>query len=199
MLHGSEYFPPLSPAGDQLAQVVISSPEGGGSGLVQQMYLLSLAAARTSVLLATAYFVPDQTTHDALLEARKRGVDISILVPGERIDVEVARAASRSAWGPLLQAGVRIYEYEPTMYHNKLMIVDGLWVSIGSSNLDNRSFKLNDEANLNVYDADLAAILAESFYADLKRAREVTIEDWEKAPLIERILEHAASLISGPL
>lgn len=199
MLHGAEYFPPLSPAGDQLAQVVISSPEGGGSGLVQQMYLLSIAAARSSILLATPYFVPDQTTHDAILEARNRGVNISILVPGERIDVEVARAASRSAWGPLLQAGVRIYEYEPTMYHNKLMIVDGLWVSIGSSNLDNRSFKLNDEANLNVYDAGLAAILTESFEADVKRAREVTREDWEKAPLIERILEHAASLISGQL
>jgi cardiolipin synthase len=105
------------------------------------------------------------------------------------------RHASRSKWGPLLEAGVSIYEYQPTMYHCKMMIVDDLWVSVGSANIDSRSFRLNDEANMNVLAADFAAEQTQAFEEDKKRSREVTFQEWKKRSLGTRLLE----LFSWPL
>jgi cardiolipin synthase len=161
------------------------------------MYLLSIAAARSNVRLATAYFVPDRRTIDALLEARRRGVSVQIIVPGPRIDEKFVRRASRAVWGDMLKAGVEIYEYQPTMYHCKLMIVDDRWVSIGSSNLDNRSFRLNDEANLNVLDAGFAAEQVRMFEQDLKRSKSISYEQWKKRPWHEKLAEGIASMF-GP-
>src|SRR6185295_14483555 len=109
----------------------------------------SIAAARKSILLANSYFVPDDLTTAALVAARKRGVDVQIIVPGPQIDSELARAASRRGWGPLLEAGIAVHEFQPTMFHCKVLVIDDVWTSVGSTNFDNRSFKLNDEANLN--------------------------------------------------
>jgi cardiolipin synthase len=119
-------------------------------------------------------------------------------VPGSKIDEQIVRNASRARWGQLLEAGVEIYEFQPTMYHCKIMIADDRWVSIGSSNLDNRSFRLNDEANLNVLDATFAAQQAKQFEEDLQRAHRVTLEEWKHRPLLERFFEHASSML-GPL
>ena len=126
------------------------------------MYLLSIASATKTIRLQSAYFVPDELAVETFRAARKRGVKIEIIVPGPHSDAKMVQSASRSLWGELLDAGVEIYEYQPTMYHCKVMIVDDLWVSVGSTNFDDRSFRLNDEANLNIYDSDFAVGTSES-------------------------------------
>jgi cardiolipin synthase len=161
---------------------------------MQLLYLMSVASAAHKVRMETAYFVPDEQTVAFLLAARKRGVEVEIIVPGPHIDEKVVRATSRSRWGPLLEAGVKIYEYRRTMFHCKLLVVDDRWVSIGSSNLDNRSFRLNDEANLNVLDPEFAAEQARVFEEDKGRAREITYEIWKRRPFWEKLTGTAMNL-----
>ncbi len=193
VLHGDDYFPELPAAGGVSAQVFKSSSREGSES-ARMMYLLSIAAARESILISASYFVPDDLTVETLVEARQRGVLIRIILPGPVMDVEVSRKASRGRWGALLSAGVEIYEYQPTMYHCKVMIVDGLWVSAGSTNFDNRSFRLNDEANLNVLDRGFALALTETFERDRAQSRRITHEEWLRRPWKERVLESAAAL-----
>jgi cardiolipin synthase len=129
--------------------------------------------------------VIDSLTEHYLLEARKRGVKVEIIVPGKNIDVEIVRPASRAQWGGLLKAGVEIYEYEPTMLHSKLIVIDRRWTSIGSANLDNRSFRLNAEANLNIYDEKFAAEQIQLFEEDKSHCRRITYEQWKSRPITE--------------
>jgi cardiolipin synthase len=198
VLHGEDYLPPLTPPGDAHAQMFSSSPEGGAESM-QLMYLLAIASASRSIELASAYFVPDGLSLDALVAARRRGVRIRMILPGPIIDTDVVRRASRASWGPLLAAGVEIHEYQPTMFHCKVMIVDGLLVSVGSTNFDTRSFRLNDEANLNVYDRAFAATQVAVFERDLARTRRITLEEWNARPWHEKLVERAASLLAPQL
>jgi cardiolipin synthase len=198
VLHGEDYFPKLEPAGQSPAQLFMSSPEEGSES-IRLMYLLSIAAAKHSVRLATAYFVPEELAVETLAGAQRRGARVEIIVPGHHIDTQLVRRASRSRWGKLLEAGIAIYEYQPTMYHTKVMVVDDCWVTVGSTNFDNRSFRLNDEANLNVYDADLAAHQVSCFEQDKSRARQITFEEWKNRPLREKLIEHAAGLLRWQL
>lgn len=197
VLHGADYFPPLKPAGEHRAQMFSSSPNGGSESMLT-MYLLSITAAVKSIDIAASYFVPDELTRATLMEAVKRGVRVRIIAPGKYIDTAIVRRASRGLWGELLEAGIEIHEYQPTMYHTKVMIVDGLLVSVGSTNFDDRSFRLNDEANLNVYDAGFAARQTEVFEADLKKSKRVTVAAWDDRPLMEKLSEYTLSLL-GPL
>jgi cardiolipin synthase len=196
--HGSEYFPALAPAGDSDAQMFQSSPTGGSESM-ELMYLLAIIASRQSILLEAAYFIPDELTSRALVEARARGVDVRIIVPGKYNDASVTRYASHSTWGPLLHAGVRIFEYEPTMFHCKVLVFDGLLTSVGSTNFDNRSFSLNDEASLNVYDAEVAAAQARIFEDDLAHSREYTLEDWNARPVWQQLSEWLSSTVESQL
>jgi cardiolipin synthase len=198
VLHGPEYFPDLPPVGSCRAQVFFSSPEEGSES-ARLMYLMSITCAAKSIRLASAYFVPDDLCVQSLVDAAKRGVKIEIILPGEHIDTNVVRRASRARWGPLLEAGVSIYEYQPTMFHCKVMIVDDAWVSVGSTNFDNRSFRLNDEANLNILDGDFARGQAAEFDLDKERARQVTLDEWKNRPLNEKLREHAAALLRWQL
>jgi cardiolipin synthase len=198
VLHGEDYFPALEPRGDSAAQVFHSSP-GEGAESVRLMYLLSIASARSRILLANSYFVPDSLAVKELVSARQRGVRVEIITPGPHIDTETVRKASRSRWGPLLEAGVEIYEYQPTMYHCKVMVVDDSWVSVGSTNFDNRSFRLNDEANLNVLDPVIAAEQAAIFEEDKRKSRRITLEGWRRRPMKERIQERLAGLLRAQL
>ena len=166
---------------------------------MQLMYHLSITAATRSIDLSSAYFVPDDLTRKALIQALERGVKIRIITPGEIIDTETVRAASRGRWGPLLQAGAEIHEYQPTMYHCKVMIVDGLLVSVGSTNFDNRSFRLNDEANLNIFDRAFAVRQTQIFEDDLQRSRRITYEVWKNRPWQEKMKEVLASTLQGQL
>jgi len=198
VLHGPDYFPELRPAGGELAQFMVSSPGGGGES-AQLLYLMSIAAARRSIQLSAAYFVPGDSEVRQLVEAAARGVRVQIIVPGPITDTAAVRRASRSTWGELLRAGVEIYEYQPTFYHVKVMTVDGLWVTVGSTNFDTRSFSTNDEANLNVYDRHFAAAQERIFEQDLERARRITLEQWERRPLSEKLWDYALGLLSSQL
>jgi cardiolipin synthase A/B len=134
-----------------------------------------------------------------LAQAARRGVSVQIIVPGPHIDSEIVRRASRASWGELLRAGVEIYEFQPTMYHVKVMIVDALWVSVGSTNFDTRSFSTNDEANLNVFDRGFARAQERIFTEDLARSRRISLEEWEKRPWSEKLWEHSMGLLSSQL
>ena len=198
VLHDHGYFPKLEAAGTLDCQVFQSSPDEGSESM-RLMYHLAIAAARRSIRIATAYFVPDDLTIETLVQARQRGVEIDIIVPGPQIDVQIVRHASRATWSDLLRAGVRIFEYWPTMYHTKVMVVDDLWTSIGSTNFDNRSFRLNDEANLNVYDRAFAAAQVKWFERDKERCREMTAEEWENRPAGQKAADEAAEIVSSQL
>ena len=201
VLHGDLYFPPLAqdpPAGSQKAQMFSSSPSSGSESM-QLMYHLAITAAERSIDLSVAYFVPDDLTRKLLMDALARGVRVRLVTPGEHTDTETVKAASRATWGQLLQAGAEIYEYGPTMYHCKVMIVDQLLVSVGSTNFDNRSFRLNDEANLNVYDAASAQRQTQVFEDDIKRSRRVTYEAWLERPWSEKLHEKMTGLLRSQL
>ncbi len=198
VLHGDEYFPALAAAGTQRCQMFKSAPHEG-SDSARLMFLFSIAAARRSICLANAYFVPDDLTLRTLVEARRRGVEVEILVPGPRIDKQFVRDASRARWGELLQAGARFFEFQPTMLHCKLLVIDSAWVSVGSANFDNRSFRLNDEANLNVLDADFGAEQMQVFAADRERSREVTYAEWRARPRWQKAVDTAAALLRSQM
>ena len=194
VLHGEEYFPALEPAGPHAAQLFKSSADDASES-VRLMYLLSLASAVKSVRIANAYFVPDALAVSTLVAAQRRGARVEIIVPSRHIDQKLVRRASRSLWEPLLEAGIAIYEYQPTMYHVKVVVVDEVWTSVGSTNFDNRSFRLNDEANLNVLDPDFAASQAKVFEQDKARSRRVTLEEWRRRPWRERATDRLAGLL----
>ena len=198
LLDGPDYFPPLDSAGPQRAQAVQSSP-GDGTENLRLIYLLAIASAKKNIRIANSYFVPNTLTVEMLVAARRRGVEVEIIVPGKIGDAAVVRRASRAKWGPLLEAGVRIYEYAPTMYHVKVMIVDDYWVSVGSTNLDNRSFRLNDENNLNVFDEEFARAQAAVFEEDRRQARQMTLAMWRQRPWRERVAEQLARVMRHQL
>ena len=189
LLNGAKYFPSLECCpGEHDAHLFIASPAGGSESM-HLMYLLAIAASERSIDLAASYFVPDELVIQAFLAARERGVRIRILLPGPWIDAEAVRIASKATWGTLLQAGVEIYEYQPTMLHTKLLVIDDEMVSVGSTNFDPRSFRLNDEANLNVYDHEFAAQMTSVFEQDLKPTKRYTYEMWKRRPLGEKLAE----------
>lgn len=196
VLDGEAYFPALKPVGDSPAQMFSSSPTGGSESM-HLMYLMAITAARHSIHLSNSYFVPDELAVKALVAAAKRGVDVRIVVPGPDIDSDVVRAASRERWGDLLKAGVKIAEYQPTMFHVKALVVDSLLVSVGSTNFDNRSFILNDEANLNVLDPAFAKQQEAIFDDDWRHAKPMSLQQWESRSIGEKIGGQIADLL-GP-
>lgn len=198
VLHGPTYFPQIDASGDGLAHMFSSSPSGGSDDM-QLMYLMAITAATHSIQLSSAYFVPDKLTINAIVEAAKRGVAVRIITPGKHIDTHTVREASRACWGPLLEAGVEMYEYQPTMFHCKLMVVDEYMVSVGSTNFDSRSFRLNDEANLNVYNRDFARQQTAIFDRDISHAKRIMLEAWRNRPLREKLLERAVQLLDSQL
>jgi cardiolipin synthase len=188
ILNGESYFPALEPAGDMDANMFISSPSGGSESM-HLMYLTVIAATMHSIDLEAAYFIPDELMKQALLAARQRGVRIRIIMPGKNTDSGAVRLASKADWEALLAAGVQMFEYEPTMMHNKLLIADGELTSVGSTNFDQRSFELNDEATLNVYDEKFAARMTTVFEQDLDHAHAYTLAMWRNRPFSEKFKE----------
>jgi len=187
-LGGKTYFPqPQATKGSVAAQAVRSSP-ASGSAAMYTMLLLAMASARTSIHITNPYFVPEQKMIDTLVEASRRGVRVTILMPGV-IDHNIVRQASRSELGKLLEAGVQIYEYQPALLHAKTMVIDGMWATVGSTNLDHRSFALNDELNLVIYDAGTARVLERAFTDDLSYSKRLTYEAWKGRGFVSRVLE----------
>jgi cardiolipin synthase len=198
LLTGLDYFPPLAPIGPHLTQVLKSSPSEGSS-TVKLLYIISIVSAVKSIYISNAYFVPDADTTRALEGAVRRGVDVRVIVPGEFTDVPIVRQASRWHYELLLRRGIRIFEYQPTMMHAKTMVVDGAWTTIGSSNFDDRSFRLNDEVNINVYNDDIAAQMEAMFHADLARCEEVTLRKWFRRGWLDKTKEKLAGVFRPQL
>ena len=188
VLHSALYYPALEKAGDTRMHLFVSSP-ASGSASMRLMYLLAVAAATRSIDLQAAYFIPDRLVAEALIDARERGVRVRLLVPGRYIDSALVRMASRRRWGPLLAAGVEIHEYRPTMMHNKMLILDGELVSVGSTNFDMRSFDLNDEASLNIYSREFGRQMTTMMDADLQHARPYTLAMWQQRPWRQKLGE----------
>lgn len=184
---GDGYFPRLEPKGKSPAQIVRSSP-AGGSFQNYLLFLLSISSAKKSILITNPYFIPDDVMTEALLKAAARGVRVAVLAPGS-LDVQLAYTVSRSHYGPLLHGGVKIYEYKASLIHAKTMVIDDVWATIGSTNFDNRSFALNQELNLTVYDTGLAHRLEEIFQQDLKYSQQVTYEAWQSRGVLTRFFE----------
>jgi cardiolipin synthase len=193
VLFGGDYYPELTPIGPSLAQVFKSSPDEGSES-VRLMYLLSIASATKSILLQAAYFVPDDLAIETLIAAEKRGVKIEIILPGPHTDSEIVQGASRSRWVALLDAGVLFYEFQPCLYHCKVLIVDGVWVSVGSTNFDNRSFRLNDEANLNIYDEVFAAKQTAIFERDKSLSRLMTRAEFKDRSMLGKMFDAASGI-----
>lgn len=187
LLGGDGYFPRLETRGKLPAQIVKSSPVGG-SFQNYMLFLLSITSAKKSILITNPYFIPDDRMIDALLNAAGRGVQVIVLVPG-KIDHKITYRASRSNYGRMLLGGIQIYEYMPALMHAKTMVVDGIWATIGSTNFDNRSFALNEELNLTVYDGGVAERLHAIFHEDLKYSKKITYADWEARGLKEKFFE----------
>jgi cardiolipin synthase A/B len=197
VLHGEAYFPLLEHAGSALAQCFGTGP-GEGPENARLVFLYSIAAARKTIRLAQSYFVPDNLAIEMLIAARKRGVKVEVITPGI-IDLNLVRRASRSRWAKLLKAGVEFYEYQPARYHCKVMIVDDLWTTVGSVNFDDRSFRINDEANLNVLDKDFAEAQIKVFELDKSKSRQMTSADYQKRPCHIKLLENLAGLFRSQL
>ena len=199
VLVGPDYLPELEPIDGGVAMQVVRSTANVGDTNVEALYFLAIACARSSLHLTTAYFAPRPAFVEALQDAARRGVDVRVLVPGPHMDKEVVRQAGRASYDELLEAGVRIFEYQPTMLHAKTLTIDGAWSSVGSVNFDNRSFQLNDESTLCVCSEPFAGELDDQFERDLERAEEIDLERWRRRGVSERAVELGLKLVRREL
>jgi cardiolipin synthase len=196
-LAGDRWLPPVPPFEDGVPMQVVRSTAGHGATDVETLFFLALRSARTSIRLTSAYFVPRPAFLEELARAARRGVSTQVLVPGPHADKRLVRAAGCTSYRPLLEAGVRIFEYQPTMMHAKALVVDGAWSAVGSVNYDARSFELNDEVVLCVQGSDFARGLDEVFAQDLSRSREIDLEEWCRRPAIHRVEETVSRILKG--
>jgi len=189
LLVGEAYFPDIQCPNPMASLVINSTPTVGGSTRARVLFQLLLASARHSIDITTPYFLPDKSLMRELCRALERGVRMRILVPGRKADHLLTRRTSRGAYGPLLKAGAQVYEYQPSMIHAKVLIVDELWAVVGSTNFDNRSFGINDEVNLAIKDPSVSLRLESDMAEDLKNSRQISLEDWRQRPVTERATE----------
>ena len=194
LISGDRFFPPVGPAGSLPAMSIMSSPEAGASS-VRTMHYLSIASARQSLFIANPYFVPDATARAQLIEAKRRGVDVRVMVAGIHNDNWVARQNSTRLIGPLLEAGIEMLEFNRTMLHQKTMVVDELWGTVGTTNFDSRSFSHNEENNVCVYDRDWAGALHQIFLKDLDGCDRISLEAWKRRGMRCRAMEFVASFL----
>jgi len=188
LIVGPRYFPEIQCDHRTVAMVVNSTPTPGGSTRARLLLQMLLASAERTISITTPYFLPDSALRRSLVMMARRGVAIDVIVPGRYTDQRWVRLVSRRMWGRLLEAGIRIHEYQPAMLHAKVLIVDDLWSVIGTTNIDNRSFEHNDEVNVAMRDGAVAARLCEDYDRDLEASREVTLDDWRRRPLWEKVV-----------
>ncbi len=189
LLAGDAYFPSVHNEHPLVAMVVNSTPTVGGGTRARILFQLLVASARHRISITTPYFLPDKSLMEELCRAVKRGLQVRILVPGLKSDHMVTRSTSRAGYGELLKAGAEVYEYQPSMIHAKVLCIDDLWVVVGSTNFDNRSFGINDEVNLAIRDANVAMRFENDMAFDLEQSRRVTLDEWNHRPVTERATE----------
>lgn len=195
VLHGDRHFPALSMTGNQLAQA-ISSTRHDQASVSKLMVYMAIQAARRRIWIANAYFVPDSQIRTALKDAARRGVDVRIITPGANTDFAMLRNASRFYQSDLIKTGIKIYEYQPTMLHSKAMVVDSIWSTIGSINLNTRSFKKNAEANVMIYDYHFAQQLEQVLTRDMENSSLITLEEIRRRGPCAHLREFWSSLFS---
>ena len=196
---GPTIFPELDPVGSMKAHVVWTSPAGSPSTL-KLLHYMAIHAANKSITIQNPYFLPDPDARDALLDAAKRGVVVRIMIPAtEASDSQMVQHASHHHYGTLLKGGVRLFDYEKTLLHQKVIVVDGCWAAVGSTNFDDRSFEVNDEVALVVYDEDFARQLEETFERDLEHAVEMHFEPWKNRPVLHKLRDFASFLVNEQL
>jgi cardiolipin synthase len=188
VLNGDRQFPFVAPAGTMLAQA-ISASRADSISMSKLLLYVAIQAARRSIWIENAYFAPDRQIRDGLAAAARRGVDVKVIVPGSHTDAPNVRMAAHYHFGDLLEAGVGIYEYRPTMMHNKVMVVDGIWSTVGSINFVNRSMTKNAEANFVVYDRAFASEVEAMVLEDLGRCDVLTQTEWKKRGVFTRMGE----------
>jgi cardiolipin synthase len=193
ILAGDKFYPRIAPAGEVEAQA-IKIAHGDSSSLAAMLYFVAIQSARTSIHIQNAYFVPNWQIRHALIQAARRGVDVRIMVPGRHMDQPLLRMASRRHYGELLAAGVRIFEYNRTMMHNKDAVIDGMFSIVGSINFEARSLHENAEESLAFYDRGFGARLNATFAADEKDCREITYANWKRRSLEQRLAEILSSV-----
>ena len=189
LLVGDAYFPSIHCDHPLVSMVVNSTPTVGGSTRARILFQLLLASAQHNISITTPYFLPDRSLIKELCRAIDRGLRVRVLVPGHKSDHMVTRSTSRAGYGQLLKAGAEVYEYQPSMIHAKVLCIDDLWVVIGSTNFDNRSFGINDEVNLAVRDKDVALRFEQDMALDVDRSRLISLEEWKHRPVTERATE----------
>jgi cardiolipin synthase len=197
LITGTLFFPEagFQEVGNIHAGLLYTSPTTGSTP-AERYFALSISAARKTLYIANSYFVPDDDFRRLLIRAAKRGVDVRILTTGDKTDVKTTLYASRDRYEELLSDGVRIYEYQPTMFHSKTLVVDGTWSSIGSMNFDNRSLAFNNESNLVVLDAGFGAAMEATFLDDLRYAKEIKLEEFRQRSAWAKLMERGSSLLS---
>lgn len=198
VLAAPAFFPEPEPAGEAAVQAFKSSGDPNSES-VRLAFAMLIASARKTIKIGTPYFVPDEALLGALVEAVRRGVEVEVVVPGDKTDSDLARRASRATWGRLLAGGVKIYEYQPSFYHSKMLLVDDEWASVGSANFDQRSFMFNDENNINVRSRKVVAELAAIFAEDKARSEPIDLPRWRSRPWRERVEEVLARVVSSQL
>jgi cardiolipin synthase len=191
VIAGPRFFPPADPGPGPCGLSVVSSPSDAMQP-IRLLFWLSFINAHTRLWICNSYFIPDRRLRDAVVERSKQGVEVRVLVPGNHTDAVPVQLAGRSYYDELLAAGVRVFEYEPSMMHAKTTVVDGAWSVVGSANLDERSMELNEENVLGIADRDFARSIEEGLEADFGRSREIHLEQWRKRPIYQRLLEALA-------
>lgn len=186
------YFPPLKPEGSSAVMTLTCGSERG----IKHAYREMIASARERVMITNAYFHPDGDIVEALKDAARRGISVRIIVPGKS-DIDIMITAARSIYSELLEVGVEIYEYQPTVLHAKTAVADGCWAMVGSCNLDARSLDVNYEANIAIIDAQIASLLEAQFEADLQQSRRIDLEEWRQRPLTQKVGELIIGML-GP-
>ncbi|HEY4640178.1 MAG TPA: phospholipase D-like domain-containing protein, partial [Thermoanaerobaculia bacterium] len=196
---GDKYFPNVPPAGLTSTHLAYTSPTGSVSS-VQVLYYLAITSAKKSILIQNPYMLPDSDAIAALAAAVKRGVDVRIMVPATTsTDSPIVQHASHHQFGALLKSGVKIWEFQRTLIHQKIMVVDGVWSCVGSTNFDDRSFQHNDEISMAFIDPQLAQQLRMTFNDDLKSAQQRTFREWSARPLWHKTIDGIAYLGHGQL
>ena len=196
---GEKFYPRLEPRGKSKAHVAWVSPTGSPS-TVHLLHLLAIRGAQKRITIQNPYFLPDADARNALLDAVKRGVEVRVMIPDHKIsDSPIVQHASHHRYGTLLAGGVKLFDYQRTLLHQKVMTVDGIWSAIGSTNFDPRSFELNDEATMGIFDEDLAAELEASFERDLEHAEERHLETWNKRDWGHKVVDFLAYALRDQL
>lgn len=198
VLEGEKYFPRLGPAGAVRAHMTASSPHGGVSQL-EMLYKLAIASARKELIVQNPYFIPDRELVDLLARAVQRGVDVRLMIPGPVTDSSIVRHAGHRQFEDLLRKGIKIYEYQRTLSHQKVMIVDGLWAHVGSTNFDDRSLDINDEASVGLIDHQVAAQLKAAFEADLKNCKQLDLETWRRRSFWHQLEDRLSYMVNEQL